>query len=226
MQDQTFHSRLIQLLQKSKKALRLYSSAARFSGDRFGGDGGSEFSEAQIAEWKAVNTELIRQLTVVLERGIPRNLPGEVVAIRDYFYRCWRGAEADLHVKQKDLIASAEAADFVRAALLSDELVILKARTQASQAACHELNEVIKRSKFVAPTVELSTVELSAVDEITGPIFGGTIELSGDRVLRGVLQGDAGERGLAENSSVNSSVVEVQQERPTGAKVIPLRKAQ
>jgi hypothetical protein len=57
---------------------------------------------------------------------------------------------------QRELILSAEKGDFIRASTLSTTLVSLKARVQAGQAAHHELDTLIKKSKVVRPVAELS----------------------------------------------------------------------
>jgi len=149
MESETFRSRLAQLVQKSRKAIRLYTSMGKLGPDR------GEFAEVQVGQWREVNSELLRALSELLDNPNQRALAGQVFALRDRFCAEWRRVEADLRVKQQELISAAERSDFVRAAHLSRELVLLKAREQATQAAHHELEEVLKKSRLSQPTIEL-----------------------------------------------------------------------
>lgn len=149
MDNLTFRSRLLKLLQKSRKAVRLYSSMERT------GDMNSDFREVQAEEWRSVTSELLRDLTSALENPNTRRLVSDIYAIRDRYYSDWRLAETDLHVAQRDLIAAAEHGDFTKAASLSSRLIRLKAKVQACQAAHHEVFDVISKSKVAEPTIVL-----------------------------------------------------------------------
>lgn len=151
MENLTFRSRLGHLLQKSRKALRLYSSLGKKRGDK-----ASELNEAQIAEWRSVNSELHRALAAALDQPHHKHLVSEVFGLKERFFGEWKTSEADLHQKQRELMESSEAGDFIRAAVLSSELVTLKARSQAAQAAHHELGEVVDKSRVSQPAIELS----------------------------------------------------------------------
>jgi plasmid maintenance system killer protein len=147
MEGQTFRSRLVELIQKSRKAMRLYSNVGRsisFSSD----SSSSNFAEQQTEEWRNVNAELVRRLTLMVESPQQERLTTEVLGYRAQLYSDFRAIESDLNLKQRDLIFSSENSDFVKAALLSGELVRLKARVQALQAAFHEVDLVIKRSNI------------------------------------------------------------------------------
>ena len=122
-------------------------------------DATAEYSEMQVKEWKALNAQLVQQLIVVVEEPNSRKLVADLFAVRDRFHNEWRQAESDLHRKQNILCSSAESADFVKAAMLSRELVSLKSRVQAAQAAHHEINEVIRLSRLSEPQVEKVEVE-------------------------------------------------------------------
>ena len=152
MDNETFRSRLLTLVTKSRKALRLYSNVGRFNAE-----GGNALTELQTGEWKGVTAELLRSLSLLLENPNARQLVTDVVALRDRFNAHWRTLETDLHSKQRELLMSAESSDFVRAALLSKELIVLKARMQAAQAAHHELQDVVRRSKVAQTPIELTS---------------------------------------------------------------------
>ncbi len=146
MESETFRSRILKLIQKSRKAIRLYTTMGRMQPDAAG-----EFGEAQVTEWRQINADLYKELSEALEQGNARRLSAEVFTLRDRYYASWRSGEGSMVSKQRELLRSAENGDFIRAALLSRELVSLKARVQAVQAAHHELDDVIRQSRLSEP---------------------------------------------------------------------------
>lgn len=143
MDGDTLRSRVAQLVQRTRRAVRLYSSAERLAGGEQ-----AQLTGLQLEQWQQVNTELQRQLAAVMDHPNQKLLAGEVVAVRDRFYHEWRNTEAEVHLKQGELLAAAEKADFIRCAILGRSLVVLKAREQAAQAAHHELQELVERSRI------------------------------------------------------------------------------
>jgi len=141
MNEETFRSKLIKLIQKSRKALHLYTSIAGTEGRNSG-----EYSELQLKEWKSTNTELLRQLTTILDNSSPRKISSDVGLLQESFYREWRETEAKMHKQQIELIAASEASDFVKAALLAEGLVSLKAKLHAAHAAQHEIKMILEAS--------------------------------------------------------------------------------
>lgn len=123
---------------------------------RVRGIGGGDHSETQLAEWRDVSGMLIKDLSAALEAGNAKKLAADLFIIRDRCCDAWREVETVVHVKHKELNQACTAGDYVKAAILSKELVRLKAKLQASQAAHHELQEVIKQSKVRVPTIELT----------------------------------------------------------------------
>ena len=160
MENMTFRSRLVQLMQKSRKALRLYSTVERFPNDN-----AAELAEVQVAEWRRVNTELLRELNLALEHPNQRRMVAEVFGVRDQFYGEWKLSEADLVRKQRQLIDCSEAGDFIKASMLAKELVMLKARVQACQAAHHEVSDLITRSHVSQPNIDLQELEQEPIVE-------------------------------------------------------------
>ncbi|MCB9030667.1 MAG: hypothetical protein H6619_06405 [Deltaproteobacteria bacterium] len=143
MNDQTFHSRLVELLKKSRKATRLYSGVSKSKR-------GTAYAESQVTEWKNVNHQLVTSLSAALDQpnaNKTNKLANEVALILDRFLKEEQSSELELKQKQKKLIQSAENSSFVQAATLSQELVTLKARVQALQAVHHELKSVIRKSR-------------------------------------------------------------------------------
>ena len=166
MENETFRTRVATLIQKSRKAIRLYSSVGRGGLSKQG-----EFTEVQVQEWKDVNNDLLHNLSLSMETPGNRQLIVDVFALRDRFYNEWRMSEAELHSKHKDLIFVVENGDFVKAANLARRLVVLKARVQATHAVHHELQELIDQSRVAQPTIELSQEHI--VKDGDGPELGG-----------------------------------------------------
>jgi len=155
MESESFRSRVMALVQKSRRALRLYSSAGNASFVRMEG-ASAELSGAQVAEWREINGLLLRKLTEAVESPNTKKLIYDVFALRNEFHAMWRASESELVTSQRELISCAERGDFIKASSLSTLLVSLKARVQAGQAAHHELDTLIKKSRVVRPAAELS----------------------------------------------------------------------
>ena len=205
MDRETFFQRLGSLLQKSRKAQRLYSNMGRASSE------GSPYSETQIEEWRSVTGEILRQLSAVMDRPNAKTLVTDVVSIRDSFYQMWRASEGSLHKVQRDLISASEKGDFVRAVTLAEEGVRLKARVQAAHAAHHEFSELLRNTRAAQMPIELSSDQILPFErEYDSAEFDRLDEVIEQRVQR-----KAGSRqGLFTDMG-----------RPTLAKVIPLRRA-
>lgn len=165
MDNDTFKSRLMNLVSRSRKALRLYSNVGRIHGD----GPGNNYTELQTREWKSVTADLLKELTSALDHSKTiKDLAALVYSLRDRLNSQWRTLESDLHLRQKELVFSSENGDFIRASVLATELVVLKARMQAAQAAHHELHDVLKRSKMSQPTIELSHEAVVAESSAAG----------------------------------------------------------
>lgn len=174
MESESFVSRVMALIQKSRRALRLYSTAGNGSFTRTEGSV-SDLPAVQVAQWREVNGLLLRKLTEAADSANTKKIIYDVFALRSEFQTLWRTTEAELVQSQKELIASSESGDFIRAATLATSLVSLKARLQAGQAAHHELDILIKRSKVVRPAAELSEESATVLS---------TLELLDDQVVQ------------------------------------------
>lgn len=147
-----------------------------------------ELSAAQVAEWREVNSLLLRKLTSAVESPSTKKVVHDVFAIRNDFQGMWRASEGELVIQQRELVAAAERGDFVKASGLAISLVSLKARVQAGQAAHHELDLLIKRSRVVRPAAELSeesatvlsTIELLDEQSVVEPITTRVIKGGGE----------------------------------------------
>ena len=165
MESESFRARVLALIQKSRRALRLYSSAGTITGSK--GEPTSDLSAVQVLEWRDVNGLLLRKLSHAAESPNTKKLIYDVFALRNEFQSIWRTSESELVQSQRELVACAERGDFVRACSLATSLVSLKARVQAGQAAHHELDLLIRRSKVVRPATELSEEAATVVSTIT-----------------------------------------------------------
>lgn len=167
----TFRSRLLKLLQKTRKAVRLYSSIESNSIDvalreRGFDDAGVEYRPLQVEEWRKATQNLLRDLSTALEQPNSRRLTVDIFALRDRFHADWRLAESEMHSLHRDIQLAVETADYIKVAQLGKVLVRLKSRVQASQAAHHEIQDVIDKSKVSEPqaiTLESSSIVSEAV---------------------------------------------------------------
>jgi hypothetical protein len=165
MESETFRSRVLALIQKSRRALRLYTNSAGQAMARVEG-ASPELSAAQVAEWREVNSLLLKKLTDSIESASTKKIVHDIFALRNEFQTLWRTSESELVIHQRELVAAAERGDFIKASTLSISLVSLKARVQAGQAAHHELDLLIKRSRIVRPAAELSEENATVLSTI------------------------------------------------------------
>lgn len=140
MDKDTTHTRTLALLQRSRKAYRLYSSMSRVQE----GENGAA-SALQLREWGDVNFKLSQSLSTAIESRSA--LSTVLVSVGELFYRNWRESQTELVRKQRELLRCVESTDFIRASRLATELIVLKARCQACQAAHHELDRLIGRTQ-------------------------------------------------------------------------------
>lgn len=152
MESETFLIRVSKLIQKSRKAVRLYSSQGRSAG---------EYTEYQFAEWREISSILLQGLASAMELPSNKRIVTEIFALRDRFYSMYHSAEIDMRLLKKELNHAVESDQFAKAANLSIRLISLKARVQAAQSAHHELQELIENSHVVQPTIELTHTEVT-----------------------------------------------------------------
>lgn len=165
MESESFRSRVLALIQKSRRALRLYNNTGGQSIVRLEG-ASPELSAAQVAEWRDINGLLLRKLSEAADSASTKKVVYDIFSLRNEFQNLWRSSESDLVQRQRDLIAAAERGDFIKASSLAISLVSLKARVQAGQAAHHELDLLIKRSRVVRPAAELSEESATVLSTI------------------------------------------------------------
>lgn len=156
MTEATFRSRLMELTQKSRQATRLYGGVGRGSGGTQ-----SELAEMQAFQWKGVNSELHHELSFILETRTGKGLISSIFGLRDRLVSDVRNFETDLHTKQQALVLASESGDFGKAMLLGRDLVILKARLQATSAAHHELQDVIEKSRVLPVSLPVGKQEVA-----------------------------------------------------------------
>jgi len=209
MDGETLRSRVAQLVQKTRKAVRLYSSAERLAGGEQ-----AQFTSLQLDQWQQINSELQRQLAAAVDRPHQRFLASEVVTVRDRFYHEWRNAESEVHMKQRELLSAAEKGDFVRCAVLGRALVVVKAREQAAQAALHELQDLIDKARIDPRTNAGSGASEPQQRELISPSGGA------EKLVGGVVESEA----VSAEPPVTSARSQIPQQSPILGKVIPLRR--
>jgi hypothetical protein len=114
---------------------------------RKAGREGGDYSDHQIEVWRQVNEELFNQLVEVAKVQSARAVLPKLFELRDDYHAKWRSSEAELRMKQDELIASASGSDFVSCVELGMQLIKLKAVVQATEAAHQELQRVIGDSR-------------------------------------------------------------------------------
>lgn len=184
MESESFRSRVVALIQKSRRALRLYTNSAGQAMARVEG-ATPELSAAQVAEWRDVNGALLKKLTEAATSPSTKKLVHDIFALRNEFQTMWRTSESELVRQQRELVAAAERGDFIKSSGLASVLVSLKARVQAGQAVHHELDLLIKRSRVVRPAAELteegatvlSTIELLDENSVSEAIDTAAVNL-------------------------------------------------
>jgi hypothetical protein len=146
------------LLRRSRQALNLYSDLSARNEVK-------EVRDLQVHEWKLVNAELVASLEKILDYPQNRLLAATFV-LRDRFNQLWREREAELAVSQRSMISLLEAADFLKVHSLSGEASVLKARLQASQAACNEIDACLKVAGAQRPVFRLEDQDVLAEDDM------------------------------------------------------------
>lgn len=213
MDGETLRSRVAQLVQRTRKAVRLYSSAERLTGGERGGAEQAQLTALQLEQWQQVNTELQRQLAAAVDHPNQKLLANEVVAVRDRFYHEWRNTEAEVHLKQGELLSAGEKGDFVRCAVLGRALVVLKAREQAAQAAHHELQELIDKARLDPRSAGSSMPQQMPLVDADPAI-----------VLNQITQSQIENTTMSGAAPFLGSRAEEPGKQPVMAKVIPLRR--
>lgn len=127
----------------------MYTSMGRMHGNDHGAH-----SEQQIAIWREVNVALLDTLLEVLEKDNREAIVTDIYRIHDRYSQSWRRFQSELHTRQGALISAAENGDFNKCALLSKELILLKARVQATEAAHCELKQLVDRGNSRRPVNE------------------------------------------------------------------------
>ena len=161
MESDTLRSRVEKLVQKSRKAVRLYAGMERMQGEAQ-----APYTEAQVREWREVNSELSKELAMALEFPSQRRVAGVIVHLKDRFLDALRSGEAQVAQQQRDLVRAAEHGDFVKSAILSADLIRAKARVQATQAAHHELEDILRQSKITVASEPSAQQAIELAEEL------------------------------------------------------------
>ncbi len=149
MESGTFKTRLVSLLQRSRKAVRLYSEMEK-SQDKL------NYSDLQIFEWKNINIELLNELQdVISDFYNHKTLVAKVFSILERFQIEESLVSDNLKELKKELSFASQRNDFAKCADVSLRLVGIKAKNQALQAVVHELKQVISKSNLTKPETKI-----------------------------------------------------------------------
>lgn len=148
MEAQTFKSRLISLLQRSRQAARMYSEMRR-SNDKL------NYADLQIKEWKNINLELVDELSILLDDFYDQKiLIAKSFALLERFQIEQVSISTILQKKKDELSLAINKDDFAKSAKLSLELVSLKSRNQALEAVLNELNRMLEKCNITSPKIK------------------------------------------------------------------------
>lgn len=158
MSQEPFSARLASLVQRARKATRMYASIERSAS---GGESSNEEKESQAREWRVSNEVLLNRIANLMGvRPVTAVTPREVTGILHQFEGEADEWSGELSAGQDRLVAYAEAADYISTARLARDLVSLKARSQAANAILHELKTLL------APHAARNVQSSNRVDQI------------------------------------------------------------
>jgi len=226
-----FSSRLLALLQRARRAVRMYGLLGRPAGHA---EQGNEERDAQAREWRVTNELLISRITALVGvRPVTAITPRELSGVVHQFDREAIELSTLLAEGNTRLIGFAEAADYIAAARMARELVILHARSQAIAAVIHELSVLLSPHGSRGTSAELGGAgPVAAPQKISHPSNDTQQSVSDEhrfvvQRVKATLAGrgaslDAGERG-ERKSEDNADNVTDESSPQRLRKVLPLR---
>ena len=167
-----FSSRLLALLQRARRAVRMYGSLGRPSSHP---EQGNEERDAQAREWRVTNELLISRITALIGvRPVTAITPRELGGVVHQFEREAIELSTLLAEGNTRLIGFAEAADYIAAARTARELVILQSRSQAIAAVIHELTVLLSPhgNRGISPELGEETGVVTAPSRISQSLSG------------------------------------------------------
>ncbi len=136
----TVEARVVALMQRARKALRIYASVERTPGD----SANAEFVELQAREWRSANEQLLRRLAALVDRGLASLTIARIATIQAEFASELATTRAEYEhqvVRAHDSLARA---NFVQAAIETRSLVGMKARLESLLAIEQEFATVLR----------------------------------------------------------------------------------
>lgn len=141
MNTDSFKVKLNKLIQKSRKAIRIYSSASSSS---FSPRGESKpFADLQLQEWRNANEELLSFLIKTTNSINLRKVFKELEIYRNQLLRQLKAKKAELEEGDRRLSVYLDSHDYVNINMLSKSLVVIKTFVAAKEAVIIELNHVL-----------------------------------------------------------------------------------
>lgn len=147
MSSDTFKTKLAKLIQKSRKAIRIYSAVGRDSVGR----PSKPYSDMQLKAWYNVNEELLIFLQEATTKLHLRQVATETLKYAQKLSGQLLPEQTKFASDSRLLVQFAESGDFVNSAKLSQELIVLKAKIEAKKAVLEELGELLSSANLKMP---------------------------------------------------------------------------
>ncbi len=147
MSSDTFKTKLAKLIQKSRKAIRIYSTVGRDSIGR----PSKPYSDMQLKAWYNINEELLLFLQDVTTKLHLRQVATETLKYAQKLSAQLHPEQIRLNSDHRLLLHFTEAGDFVNSAKLSQELIVLKAKIEAKKAVLNELEDLLSSANLKLP---------------------------------------------------------------------------
>lgn len=147
MTADTFKSKLSKLINKSRKAIRLYStvSSPRSRGKE------KPYADIQLEQWRETNEDLLNNLMQIIKNTNMRKAINDILIIRNRYADMVGKLDFKIKHFHKELVSSSVSSDFVKAAKVSGDLVPLKAKYDAVKAVAQELDDLLSYTTIKTP---------------------------------------------------------------------------
>lgn len=156
MVSDTFKTRLLKLINKSRKAVRVYSNAGGASNFRAKS---KPYADMQLKCWRDANERLVEFLHSATKNMNLRKVASEILAYAKQCQQELENREKQLEKYHHELLTYSQNKDYVNAAIISNELIVLKANVQAEKAVLEELEDVLTYANVKLPATYSSSEE-------------------------------------------------------------------
>ena len=140
MTTDTFKTKLSKLINKSRKAVRLYSTVAR---PGLGKSNERPYADIQLAEWRMTNEDLLGKLLTIIKNSNIRKAINDIAILKSQYTKTVNDLSLIINTKHRELIETTNIGDFVKIAKISYELIPLKAKLESKKAVLNELEDLV-----------------------------------------------------------------------------------